>query len=370
MLGQRLERLVVIGRGVAGARPGQDGAFLHREGAIRHHEFRFEVKLGAQPIAFGAGAEGIVEGEQPRLDLVDGEARDRAGEALGEEEALMRVVLRLVRTFRGGLGRLERLVREFGDGKAVGQLECRLETVGEPCADVGLHHDAVHHDVDVVLELLVQRRGAVDLVELAVDLDAGEALLLQLGEFLAVLALAAAHDGGQQIEAGAVGQSEDTVDHLGDGLALDGKAGRWRIGHADAREKQAHVIVNFGDGAHGGARIAARRLLLDGDGGREAVDLVDVRLLHHLEELPGIGRKRLDIAALAFGIDRVEGERRFAGAREPGEHDQLVARKLQRDILQVVLTRTLNGQDFLLLWHRLSTRSKREHPQGWTTRVS
>ena len=63
-------------------------------------------------------------------------------------------------------------------------------------------------------------------------------------------------------------------------------------------------------------------------GGREAVDLVDVRLLHHLQELAGIGGERLHVAALALGIDGVEGERGLARAREPGEHHQLVARDL------------------------------------------
>ena len=41
----------------------------------------------------------------------------------------------------------------------------------------GVHHDAVDHHLDVVLELLVERGRLVDLVELAVDLDALEALL-------------------------------------------------------------------------------------------------------------------------------------------------------------------------------------------------
>jgi hypothetical protein len=70
--------------------------------------------------------------------------------------------------------------------------------------------------------------------------------------------------------------------------------------------------VNLGDGADSRARIARRGFLLDRDGGREAVDLVDVRLLHHLQELPRIGREAFDIAALALGIDGVEGERGFA----------------------------------------------------------
>jgi hypothetical protein len=81
------------------------------------------------------------------------------------------------------------------------------------------------------------------------------------------------------------------------------------------------------------------RLLLDGDGRRQAVDLVDVRLLHHLEELAGIGRQALDVAALALGIDRVEGERGLARAGQAGHHDQAVARQVEVDVLQIVLAR-------------------------------
>jgi hypothetical protein len=77
--------------------------------------------------------------------------------------------------------------------------------------------------------------------------------------------------------------------------------------------------------------------VLDRDRGREPLDRVDLGLLHLLEELPGVRRQRLDVAALAFGIDRVEGERRFTGAREPGDHDELVARDLEVDVLEVVL---------------------------------
>src|SRR4029078_3206490 len=101
--------------------------------------------------------------------------------------------------------------------------------------------------------------------------------------------------------------------------------------------------VDLGDGADGRARIFRRRLLLDRDCGRKAVDLVDVRLLHHLEELPRIGREGLDVATLAFGVDRVEGERGFARARQSGEHDETVARNGDVDVFQIVLARTANG---------------------------
>ena len=78
------------------------------------------------------------------------------------------------------------------------------------------------------------------------------------------------------------------------------------------------------------------RLLLDRDRRRQPLDQVDVRLLHLLEELPRVGGQRLDVAALAFGVDRVEGERRLARARQAGDDDQLVARDVDVDVLEVV----------------------------------
>ena len=188
--------------------------------------------------------------------------------------------------------------------------------------------------------------GAVgDLVELAVDLDALKALFLIVGQFLAVLALAPAHHGREQIKPRAFGQRHDAIDHLRYGLALDRQAGRGRVGHADARPQQPHVVVDFGDGADRGARVARGGLLLDGDGRRQAVDLVDVGLLHHLQELARIGRQALDVAALALGIDGVEGERGFARAGQAGEHHELVARQVEIDVLEIVLARAANGDD-------------------------
>ena len=66
--------------------------------------------------------------------------------------------------------------------------------------DIRADDDAVDHHFDVVLDLLVEGRRVLDVVELAVDLDALEALAHQVVEFALVLALAAARDRRQQVE--------------------------------------------------------------------------------------------------------------------------------------------------------------------------
>jgi hypothetical protein len=232
---------------------------------------------------------------------------------------------------------------EIGICEAVCQLEGGLEALGEALGNVRLYRDAVYHHLDVVLVFLVERGGFLDGVELPIDADAGEAGALPFRQLLAILTLAAAHDWGEQIEACSFRQGEHAVHHLADGLRADRQAGGGGIGDADARPEQAHVIVDLSDGGDRGARVAARGLLLDADGGREAVDMLDIRLLHHLKELARVSREALHIAALALRVDRVEREARLAGARKAGDDDQCITRQIHVDALEVVLARAAHG---------------------------
>ena len=156
------------------------------------------------------------------------------------------------------------------------------------------------------------------------------------GELLLELALPAAHDRRQHVDALVVRRQHHHVDDALERLRGDLAAAEVAVRHADVGEQQPQVVVDLGDGADRRARVRAGRLLLDRDGRRQAVDEVDVRLLHLLEELAGVGRQRLDVAALSFGVDRVEGERRLARPRQAGDDDQLVAREVDVDILEVV----------------------------------
>ena len=120
MFAQRGERLHVIGR--RRFRPWRDGALAQRALLVGNDQVGIDVLLDAEPAAFRAGAERIVEREQPRLDLGNGEAGHRAGEFLGEDQAVG------VRRRGGGefgffltLGR--RAVGQFRHRQAVGELE-------------------------------------------------------------------------------------------------------------------------------------------------------------------------------------------------------------------------------------------------------
>ena len=107
-------------------------------------------------------------------------------------------------------------------------------------------------------------------------------------------------------------------------------------------EQHPQVVGDVGHRADRRTGIGADGLLIDGHDRRQTVDEIDVRLFQLADEAFRKRRHRRQQAPLPFGIDRVEGERRLAGAAHAGDDDQLVARNFHVDILQVVLARPVN----------------------------
>jgi hypothetical protein len=128
------------------------------------------------------------------------------------------------------------------------------------------------------------------------------------------------------------------------GLADDDAPAVPAEGASDAGVEQPHVIVDLGRGADCRARVADAVLLPDGNRRRDAVDAIDVGLLHPLEELPRVSGQRFDISALAFGVDRVESERRLPRSAHTGDDDQLAGGQRDVDVLEVVRARAADDQ--------------------------
>ncbi len=106
------------------------------------------------------------------------------------------------------------------------------------------------------------------------------------------------------------------------------------------------MVVDFGLRRNRRPWVLRDRLLLDGDRRGETCDQIDVRLVHPLEKLPCVGAQALDVPALAFRINRIEGERRLPRTRRPGKHDQPVPRQLDVDAFKVMLPRPANDNVF------------------------
>ena len=286
-----------------------------------------DLQLGAEAGAGRAGAVRRVEREAARLELVDREAVVRAAVLLAVAPLLERRRLAVAR-------------RRGDQDDALAEAERGLDRVGQPAGVrirddlAGLRVDrpavrrargalgrlgvaddvAVDDDLDRVALVLVELRRVGDVDDLAVDPDADEALPPGAVEDPVALGLAVLDQRAEDEQPRALRQRQDLVDDLLDGLALDRVAVR-AVRDADPREQQPQVVVDLGDGPDRRARVARGALLVDRDRRRQAVDLVDVRLLHLPEELAGVGAQALDVAALALGVDRVEGEAALAATR-------------------------------------------------------
>ena len=235
------------------------------------------------------------------------------------------------------MGKL-RLVDVVDGDQAIGKPQRRFHRVGQALLLRGLHLEAVDHHVDVVLDLLLQLRRVRELVNLAVDAHAGKALGRHVREKIHELALALAGHRSEHLELELLLVVQDRVHNLLRRLRLDDRVALRAVRRAGAGEQQTQKVVDLGDGAHRGPRVVVGGLLVDGHGRREAIDVVGVGLVHLAQKHPRVGAQRFHVAALTFGEDGVEGQRRLAGSGQPGEHDHLVAWDVDVYPFEVVLT--------------------------------
>ena len=157
-----------------------------------------------------------------------------------------------------------------------------------------------------------------------------------------MLPLFAADFGGQQGKAAAFRLGQQGIDDLLHRLPFHRPAAFRAVGNAHPRKEQAQVVVNFGNGADGGAGIVGYPLLVNGNGRGQALDIVHIRLVHPPQKLAGVGGQGLHIAALPLGVDGVKGQGAFAGAGDPGNDHQLVAGDGHFHIFKVMLPRALD----------------------------
>ena len=308
----------------AAAPPDVHGALAQAQVLVRDDEVRVELQARAEPVARRAGAVRAVEREHVRLELFVADAAVRAGVPLAVERvgpALLHLAA--------------------DDERAVGELQRGLDGIGQPRFDPGLQREPVHDHVNVVLLVLRERGDAGEVHDHAVHAHAHEALGLDPAEDVGMLALAAADHRREEHDPPAFPGAafEDRAHDLLGGLLRDRPAALVAIRRAAARVEQPQEIVNLRRRRDGRARAGGAGALLDGDRRRQALDGLDGRFLHLLEELPRVGGEALDVPALALGEDRVERQRGFPGTAQAGEDDELVARDGDGEVLEVVFLR-------------------------------
>ena len=223
--------------------PGDDRAVRQGQLLVGDDQLRVDLEAETEARTVGARAIGSVEGEGARLDLVEGQrVVIRAGALLGETAAALRVVLVQVDA--------------IDDDEAIGQAQRGLDRVGEALAHAVADDEPVNDDLDRVFELLLQLGGVLETHGLAVDDRARVALGAQFVDEILVLALAAAHDRGKDLEARALVHRAHAVDDLLGCLCLDARPALGAVCDAGTRVEQTQVVVDLRDRADRRARVA------------------------------------------------------------------------------------------------------------------
>ena len=206
---------------------------------------------------------------------------------------------------------------------------------------VGRGNEFVDHHLDVVVLITVHLHAAGNLHHLSVDADIQIALAAHGLEEFTVVTFTASYQRSENQDFLTVIVLKDHVDDALLGVFHHLLASGITIGTAGTGKEQTQVVVDLGGGAHGGTWVSVGGLLLNTNNRRETCNLIDIGAFHAAEEVAGVGREGLDIAALTLGKDGVEGQTGFARAAESGDDGEGVVRDNTVDVLQIVYPGTI-----------------------------
>ncbi len=238
-----------------------------------------------------------VEGEQARFKLRQLTPRLRA-DALGRPGPLV--------------------VHPDGHDLAAPKVERLLHGVPQTAGLGRVGLEPVHDDLHRVALVALQLGSLLEADDLTVHPRSHEAPPLQVLEEGAEGALAILDQGGRHHELLPRVRGEQLLHH---GLRCPGlhrEIAPGAVGHPGSGVEHAQMVHDLGQGADGGAVAPRDALLVHGDRGGEPLDRIHVRLLQPAEELPGVGRERLEEAALPLTKEGVEGQRGLARAGHAG----------------------------------------------------
>ena len=160
-----------------------------------------------------------------------------------------------------------------------------------------------------MLDILVKLDILRELIEIAVDAHAHITALLGPLQHLLMASLPSSDHGSQKLKLRSLRQFHDLIHHLVHGLPRDDPAALRTVRRTDSCVKQTEIIVNLRHGTDGGSGVSVRRLLVDGDRGRQSVDALHIGFLHLSQEHSRIRGQRLHVSSLPFRVDRIECQR-------------------------------------------------------------
>ena len=206
---------------------------------------------------------------------------------------------------------------------------------------------AIHHGLEVMHLTLRDIGEGFEIVDLAIHADPDKTRLADLGHRVLVPSPPPPHQRRQYHQLGAFGQRHQAGLYLFGRLLLDRFAAAMTERVSQAGHEQPQIVVDLRHGRHGAAGIGVTGPLVDADRRLQALDQVDIRTFHLVQELPRVDRQAFQVLPLAFGVQRVERQAALARTAGTGNHHQLIPRDIDVHVLQVVHARAADPDRFL-----------------------
>src|ERR1700691_2654832 len=155
--------------------------------------------------------------------------------------------------------------------QAIGQLQSFGDGGFQALFNAGFQDDAIDDGFNGVFLVTFETYGVGEIAHLTIDAST-KALLIQFVEQVFELAFAAAHDRRIDDDAFSGSERKNALDDLFSGLARNWFATVGTVRHSDRCVQQPQVVIDFRDGADGGAGASASGLLFDRDGWAETLN--------------------------------------------------------------------------------------------------
>ena len=151
-----------------------------------------------------------------------------------------------------------------------------------------LDNKTVHHQIDIVLLILLTRDGFIQIVEDPIQTDTDEPALAGILEYLGVFPLLSPDNRRQHQKAGSLSHGLHTVYDLVNGLTADFLAAPGAMGNAYPGPQQTQIVIDLRDRSHCGSGVLGGSLLIDGNRRGKPVDGIHIRLIHLPQKLSGV----------------------------------------------------------------------------------
>lgn len=199
-----------------------------------------------------------------------------------------------------------------------------------------------------MIVFIVEWRKVGDIIEGEVKIKEMEEIFMKLGELINVLEIKKEKDRRKDIKKCELIKWDENIENMDKSMDLDRKEGRRRIGNEKKRKEKENIVVDLGECEKSRKRIEDCSIMIDGNGGRKEVNMVEIRFMNNLEKMERIGWKDLEIEEMELGIDSIERKRGFERERKKSNKDKIVERKIEIEIFKIVIEWEKYGNEFMI----------------------